>query len=378
MSVRSSVTFFNQALCVWEDMMCMAQYHALQAKVPVYGAVAHWRDFRRYLLQYRYHDVFDRGRFVYRTAEGAQFGMPTALNLMIASWVSQGKRVYRLSEQMQSVFANISFGVLELKDIVIPLRAFAIQYAAPIARECDGLKTAMVVVSNYPRLLFDDPMLSEQTITVSMLPEVITEYVPLDRADVALLLKKAESGDRTVRKVYKRIKCAYDSQSDCIRRLCEGDGYILPTKHDMLVEEYLQHLTKQGIDPSDIVQLRIIYNLCVYLQTLASDATQTGVIHQEREIEVQNSVRPLCVSESDLCVVTGLGTIGTTVRSHARGTQEQRKAPIPHWRIAHKRRPKGQGANPSAEKTVSVPATLVHAELLTHVAGVVLGSTKKV
>ncbi len=382
MSIRNSATIFEQALRAWEDIMFIGQVKALLENREPCGPVRHWSEFRSYVLRYRLGDRFDNGRFTFFTTNQVMWGMPYGISSMLTSWITHGKRVYRLSPSMQAMFSKVSFGTMRISDLVFPLKAFGIQCNTVPDTDGNGSDVGMILVSDYPTLLVERVTEEEResTVAFSFFPVSLLSYQALASGEKKLLLSKITEGNaRRLPKVLKRVMDTYRTNMSAVTGF-EKDGYLLPLNRDQLIEDYFTQLSAGGFPEGDVTQIRIVYNLCVYLQSMACIKKSTGMVRWERDTNrAAPTQSPVLVSETDVCVVEGWGTLDAGVHGGS-GSREGTSGGwevAPHWRSAHKRRPKGKGNDPTAEKTVSVPRTLVRIDKMPDI-GTLKGSSKKI
>lgn len=378
MEKRNDAAVLEMALRSWEDLMYMNQVQLLKAGGQPSGPTKHWSSFRDYLLHYRHDQPFDREKFVSNDPDGQLVHIPA----VVAAWVSHSKRIFRLSKDMQSRFSVIKLGNMRVSDVLMPFPAFGIQFDTPIQSGYDRFALNFMLVSNYHELLVELPIEQKgRAIGLTSFPQSQAEYQAFDHREKmeALSLIGKPGKERQLQKILKRQFAQFKQVTEKIGGL-GTDGLIIGTnKQDMLVEDYLSDIAEEvsNVAGSEtmVVQIRIIFNLCLYLQSLPPEAKSQEGAKWEREVSDKLiSPRPVITAETEVCDIIGRHILDSMIVDkrpveHRAGGWEV----IPHWRRAHKRRPPGQGHDPNAEKTVKIPHVLVREDRVPEV-GVVKGS----
>lgn len=380
MRKQNNVGILEMFLRIWEDVMFGIQLNQGEA---ARGSVRHWSEFREYLLRYRQGQPFDKKRFLPSEEDTST---PRDVAPMIASWVSCSKRIYRVSKEMQAIFSRIKMGNMRVSDLVPPFPAFGVQLEDPVESRY-GKKLDFILVSNYPELVFDLPEEKKgAVVSISSFPSAIMQYQPLDHNEKMTVIRSWGEQDRKpwVAKMQKRLHMALSNQVHVLNRF-PVSGSFFGLNRDTLIEDYLAELSKNLLNEADVLQVRIVFNLILYLQSLPSGAEKvegakwkTESAHENIPVNRAERLARIITSGNQVCDVIGRHIINSMIRDERSETERSSGYEVdPHWRRAHKRRLPGLGQDPTAEKTVKVRHTLVREDRVPEV-GVVKGSVSEV
>ena len=361
------------ALRAWEDYMFVLQVNEeCQGGFPR-GPARHWSEFRDYLLRYRQGERFDKERFIPDAESSDLRNVNTPA--LLASWIAYSKRVFRLSVDMQAKLQAIKLGNVRVEDLILPFPAFGIQLETPFTGN-DGKMYSFILVNNFHELLLPEATVGTKMTSITAFADLLLGYEALNHRDKKDVLEDISKGkmDRAKRMTSKLSNKLVES----IEKVGNlgNDSLVIPLNKDLLAEDFLNDLAKAGTDPRFLLEIRIFFNLCLYLQSLPAEAEkEEGVKWQTEVSDSLIGVRPVITSETEVCDIVGRHIIDSMVVDRRQKTSVHVGWEIsaPHWRRAHKRRPPGLGHDPTAEKTVKVRHTLVREDLMPEV-GVVKGS----
>ncbi len=333
-----------------------------------------WHSLRDYILTFRATDQFDAARYIPKTSPDKE--VLQLIPALITIWVAHSKRIYRLSPEMQKQFSRIGFGNIRLSDILMPLNSFAVQLGTTLVDEA-GYQCNLVLTTNLLRP--SDSGEVRPTINVLGLPQSTIRYSGLNPRDRDVLLSKIRKHGIHKGPDAQRLANQYAAMS---KHISHVGNVSLPYEDDQLIEDYFKQLRGKGLNDTDLVQARIIFNLCLYLQSLPPSAEQEeGVTWNTETVSMAPGSSPVITARTEVCDIIGHHILTSMIVEEKAKKSEQSHPTgyevAPHWRRAHLRRPPGKGHIPDAERTVKVRHTLVRADRIPEV-GVIKGSETEV
>lgn len=310
-------------------------------------------ELRNDLLKIRPNNPFPSEKYI----PGKSNHSLTLVPLEIASWCTHSRRIFSLSPAMQEAFASIHMGNITMEDTVWPFPSFGIELAAPITIKDQGYGFILVSKAEdvYPQTDWEKhQLLDMQKVQIlRFIPNQFRFWRNLDS-------EKIDKFRRLIKnKNFGKAADLYEGLGKHIRKQLQGYGAeILTLVNDSsaLVENFVNE------NPLGVF-VRIIANLGLYLDNLPSSNTKENVVEWKQEPRKDPQAKSLITDGSLICSVSHTHVLDSMIVDE----RSDKSCPtgrmvIPHWRRAHKRRPRGMGHIPDAEKTVKIPAVLVRAD----------------
>ncbi len=364
MTKRNAALIVEMFLRMWEDVCFLEHASAISHGQTSDPVLANAPLFRDYLLNFRPGNRFAEERFI-ATDTDTVVGVMAAAPALIASWIAGSKRIFRISAEMQTRFANIKFGNLRLSDIRLPLPVFGVQLETPIKEDVIGYGFMFLWMLNKP----DDMtrLTDRHHLSVIALPETTINYGGLDPDECQRVLRDMQS-PKWSRRGFKRAAEMVKKQKKMAQQSPRVGFISLPLDElyaDMSIEEYFAHMleTDKTVLDTDIQQIRIAFNLCLYLQSLPPGAEQEEGVEWKTEYLPKKDLKtilPVIVKRTEVCDIVGHHIIdGMVVDKRSADAKAHGWEMEPMWRRAHSRRPPGKGNDPAAEKSVEVRHYLI-------------------
>jgi hypothetical protein len=383
----------EQLLRDWEDdkLIAEAMYNAL-GETPPEPCVRNWKQFRKFLLGSRPGTMFDLTRFGFGgdnfranvqehlepfiniSADGGVRAYGASQNttgMMLLRWIACSKRLFTISNQMQDQFESIDLGNIRFSDVVFPFPSFGVRFARPVVSVSDPTaQTSFVLVSDWFKLATEglpiNTMTMEELTSIVTLPPSLTQYLALTDAQKNKLQRLQRTGTDRQRQAYI-LKLMDQHQREHKKVASHVDSWIWNSKRDITVEELLSRLSKDFTDDASrqIKAIRLVVNLCLYLQSLPVEYEESeGKLWHKQQAQSSERKASAISDETLVCHIDGEHIIREMIHRNTETTGKSSSSIMPHWRRAHKRRPRGKGNDPTAEKTVKVRHTLVLGHLL--------------
>lgn len=371
MSERRGVEILEALLHLWEDHIFIQSCASLTQSKPLVKAEAYWPEFRKALLRARSATEFDPSRYAPTRASREELHL---IPFYLWHWVSESKRVFRLSHEMQRRFSRISFGNVLLSEVQLPFNSFGVELAESVTHLFDN-RFVLVTLFN---LRYEGSDRSNRLFDIMSTTPDLAGYqgiTPTRRRYILDLYKsplRREQGVREAAASLKHVRAQIE--------LVPFFGRLrIPDDQDIPIEEYLRSERARGVDEVHIMNARIVLNLCLYLESLPTAISTAGGHVWERSHTKPKDKREVVITdEAKVCSIGGTHVLDSMIvdkrSSHSRAGGYEVD---PHWRRAHKRRPMGMGNDPTAPKSVKIPRTLVRSDRVPEV-GVIKGSTAKV
>jgi hypothetical protein len=365
----------------WEDTFFMRQVTDTLNHEETTGTVKHWSEFRQYARDFRLGQLYDLQRFHKCPKLLVEIQDFAAILL---SWITYSKRVFRISKEMQARFEMISLGNIMVSDIVLPFPAFGVELDTEM-EYAQGDAFDFMVVSNYHELIY--PKIAEMCREKNEPLSAITTYSSAQTTYRSIPATKKKEIMGNAQRGYSRHKDLARDVAYLREKAIEGgkqmgrsETIIIPVSEDCLAEDFLAKATEM-FPPEDVRRIRVIFNLCLYLQSLpAQHEQEEGKKWKEEPFEDDGTPSGSTLTRSaNLCDIVGRHILDSMLVD--KGGREVLAGSgwelPPHWRRAHKRRPPGKGSDPNAEKSVKVRHSLVRADRVPEFGGVI-GSVAEV
>jgi len=376
-----SHTTLNGLLSIWEDV-CFFRSILDTYKGKDIKKLSVTESFRQDLLRCGKSNRIDVGKydlnhlFEEDSPFSTQYRQFSTVPYSVLDWVSNSRRVFSLSSQMQHAFENISVGQFSSDDVRLPFGSFIIELAEPII-SCDQ-EFSHIYVGDIMKYVnqtdiadnFEDTQLS--AMSIMLLSKEFAQYEALSASVKKRLRRNIRPGDSS-----SFGELVTQAMSDKIGETIHYPFYMfriatrMPLEDTGMINRWHKFGEKSETDSYDRYDcmykvLRIISNLCIYLTTISSpDSANAGT-------KSSDWVKPRVASSSNLRVITnGMEVCDISAyhtlqemseRDDSTGTSGETQSP--HWRRGHFRRKPGEGNNPDAPKSVWVKPTLVNAHLI--------------
>jgi hypothetical protein len=365
---QTKATVLEKILKYWEDTMFTFWFQFSLKKIQPLGPVAHWESFREYARTFCVGQKFDMARY-YDVPEDVDLGSFKIIPLMLVSWLSNSKRVFRVSGDMQSRLESIRLGNMRLSDLVFPFPSFCVELGMELLGS-NGSNYDFILVHDTNKLLFPD--LPENKIrSFTTFSSKNTTYCGMSREKMAELRSHLQRGYTSGKDLRRDVEYLKQVALQGGRTVSAGETLLINIQKDDLIEDYLEGLVNAGLTKADLARVRLVFNLCIYLQSLPPlFQNEEGVKWKEELLPAQTSDR-VFIRSANICEITGKHIIDSMIVDE-RGEKVQGAGGWelpPHWRRAHRRRPPGKGNDPTAEKTVKVKHALVRADKIQEFGG---------
>jgi hypothetical protein len=377
---KTKARVLDAFLRYWEDTFFMRQVTDTLNHEEVRGTVKHWSEFRQYARNFRLGQLYDLTRF--HECPKLLVGIQDFTAILL-SWITNSKRVFRISTEMQIRFEMIRFGNIKVSDIILPFPAFGVELDTEMEYAQGGAFDFMVV-SKYHELIYPNiaEMCREKKEPLSAITtysSAQTTYRSIPTVKKKEILGNVQRGYSSKKDLKRDVMYLREKAIEGGRQMGRSETIIIPVSEDCLAEDFLAEATKT-FPPEDVKRIRVIFNLCLYLQSLpAKHMLDEGKKWKEEPIENETPSESTLIRSANLCDIVGRHILDSMMVDKeglvvlpGSGWEQP-----PHWRRAHKRRPPGKGSDPTAEKSVKIPHALVRADRIPEFGGVI-GSVAEV
>ncbi len=394
------ITRLENMLVAWEDIMFVGNRrrdwikglkldHRLHGNfVKDRGDLDNWRSFRKYLLDSVASGgtvgTFDHKRYgwscdPYTTSIIAPDHYPVDLLLrsafpqLLYNWTVGSRRVFRLSEDLQTLIAATSLEDVKLGDLRFPFDSFAIELPVPIVGESGNRYDMLLFASHSQNALSG----GNNAGMCLLIPDRCAEYNPLS------LALKRELTELSKRKKWDALKhkCHIAERHVLTYRNMHAPLLWQADNKEDLVTEHIAKLfqafaKKGGFDDIGALgdrvaqqqALRILAGVCLYIRTLPA-VSKHRTEWQDADIEPLAMPVQAVVDEAQVCMLSCEFTLSPEERNllESKSVSEELAGCTqknPHFRRGFWRRPPGEGQNPDAEKSVWVRPTVIDRHLL--------------
>ncbi|MBI4087276.1 MAG: hypothetical protein HY434_00390 [Candidatus Liptonbacteria bacterium] len=390
--MKNQAERLEQALRLWEDSCFLfgkcAELDRLGVKIleegiPALNPFFHWHEFRDYLLSDQSR-VFNSGRFEATDESGERVLMEhlsayTCLPLALWCWNKHSRRIFRVSEELQTLLNLTSLDGMAWSDIPWPFESFAVTLDAPLALPRGGhlpdarFDTIIVYTHFVP---VGDGTGLKKLIRFLLLDSELGNRVPLsrfDREEIDGLLSKAKQKffqGESAKKLMGRIEAVAWGVSEV-----QGSTFYLDCSgaDGLKIGETVGHVKQRSrifMPCTDDQYLhweaaaRIVAGLCLYLTTLPPKTP-----HRSDWTPADPGIkRPdprVITTGAEVCLVSSVYKLNAEEREVIEriGSRNYHELGV-HFRIGHWRRKPGFGHDPAAKKVVHVRPTLVRRDRL--------------
>lgn len=325
------------------------------------GPERSWRGLRKYLLNFRAGQRFDHGRFV--NAEfwsKAEYEGLAYLPPLLADWTAYSRHVFHVQEELQALLELTTIGNLTWGDVDWPYDAFLVTLDRPIVlNEKNSFDCLLVSRREFTRRQRRGNIPS---LSMLLLPRELEDFPVMSDGKLRRLERLVDRRRwttfmREVETIQRRC-LACDMKTPITNIPCDPRDRIRDVLDDVEAIGDEVGITINGIAH------RIVIGLAMYLTTIPprSRTLQVG----ESDIEAPHEVKAITAG-AQVCMVLNHHKLTPEER---KGLGDPKKGPpqfrelSPHWRRGHFRKPRGQGGDPNAPRTIWVRPALVRADLL--------------
>ncbi len=288
--------------------------------------------------------------------------------IQLGMWMANSRRIFTVSEDLQTLLNATSVEDLIWNDIKLPFSGFAVSFEKPlIAQFTSGpvaYDVALVAVNEAAQR--EDP----NYISLGLIPASFGSLRYLSSSDRHRIEKLIRS---------KNFSVATKEINENLERLEAVAGAFTHPFWPRDLPVFSSHLNVSvgpGCTPADAAALtpvvsqaiRIVAGMCLYLKTLPTGSPHVSAWKRNTEAVLTERGNRI-TDEAEICHVTTQFVLGTFERDvFNRGMDQGPNSSIqsvaPHFRTGFWRRPVGRGNDPMAEKTVWVRPTIVNLHLL--------------
>ena len=357
-----TVKRLDTMLRVWEQILFFANAQVRHTHRDLFkGAIANWHRFRKAVLDrtmpFKKEDFeVPMDLFYLYFVETISYDF---FPDVFAKWTRSSRRVYSLSQDMQTDLELTSVAGVTWSDLHPPFPCFVISLPIPIPGLFNNLIDTLVVEAG------------KGYIRVIALGNELDAFKPMPEEMKRGIANASRSGN--LKKLHARSEAArtggycYIPSNQYGERLCNNVTFeIVPDRDGLEKVEFasLQNLSEEEKEKSLrfwIPIYRIIIGLCMHLDDLQEknvgaavapvDATpsETPVTEDPRAV---TSTDNLVTLECEYELTDDERRIHGVIRKL--GSIEALRELSAQFRSAHRRRPPGQGHNPEARKSVKV------------------------
>lgn len=358
---KKPVERLDQGLRYWEQAMRVLRidhsvtpdYMEVFANPNMPQPCYHSKEYRRHVMSIRNFANFDMAKFT-----GLNDMKPETMHAeaifpaVLASWMTQSRRVYHISEDLQLALLATSLKSLICNDIDWPFPAFGMELEVPMfyrnMRDQD-IKFDFILVSKMPfrSLRLYNGGDTKDALYVVLLNRALSTWEPaaeilISKAEQAIARNEVPS-DKYFRKASRMYRPHF----------FESIGFDLFHKRHLSVEEVVKQTVTSS---SGQLVVRMVAGLCLYLSMLPSDSPHRG--SWRPTAPKARTLDPTAITDvAEICSVSSMLVLSTEERNFFREMhgrhRESYELPV-HLREAYWRRPKGFGQDPLHPKTEHV------------------------
>ena len=359
--MQSASTILNNYLATWEDFSIGWDLRRTADRLPEIPALARAYKFRRELLTagpaLLHYNEFSVPEDMATDPETKLFceiyDKMASIPVLLTAWTRSSRRVFALTPEMQHAFSHISVADVPLRDICFPFDSFLIELAHPVTFG-EGHSSGHLLVS---KLISGDPANPDFAHGIELLNQNILDYRPLgaERHKEAQWIRERKSVGKIEkflqRHIGRRVAKLYQYRSPLIAFKSDSE-YAAP-----------KLITQKSLTPSEATMVKIVLNLCLYLEALSAPEHTEHSDRQWQKSGPRNRTE-FIADELEVCTIKGFHTLRTLSEGGHKSSRGAYEISEPHWRRGHKRRRPGEGSIPDAPRSVKVLPTLVRADLI--------------
>jgi hypothetical protein len=367
-------------------------------------SVPPFKDFKQFLLGFHglvtAQGVRSEDAMVSRTDVESGLGQPASLPanwvnknvgelpLYSTCWTAHSRRVYQVSAELQGVLRATSLRRIRWQDVNWPFKSFAIAVEQPLP-DLTGASPGIdfLLVYQYLGLMasIDQPAAPEDAQDEPILTirgfnsAALNAYEPLTQAKRNELLRLSRNARRST---LQRLQAEWERLDAANCQAVQAATALsvnMARDNDALVEQFVRRAHERRVAggataiPEGSLSLydhiaRLVVGFALYLQSLPPNSSHVSHPHR-LSIRGTGPDRLAILDEADVCTVSSVFTLTREEQVllgiiEGEPGERARYELSCHFREWHMRRPKGQGKNPTARKTVYVRQTLVRRDRL--------------
>lgn len=274
----------------------------------------------------------------------------------LGKWSTSSRRIYYIPNDLMLLFEATSLKGLTFRDIRLPFPSFAIALETPLVVEGEGKELDFFLIGDF----------SMQCFSLYGFARSLCKMKAVDPFLRAKIDEAARRGNlRRFMKLTKRELHRISVITEHWEANITRNG-ISETEADEDLEKMLSK--SEGVSADHMTKFfRVFVGLCFYLNTLGNSYSDVTVrIPSTKKVCVGAKDGPALVDEAEVCRVQSIVKLSpeekTIIRDQlsGRGGWEVRA----HFREGFWRRPRGEGHNPAALKTIWVRPTMVRRDRL--------------
>jgi hypothetical protein len=350
------------------------ELYGRKPQFPLKGPLIHYPELRRHLLEIDNIGDFDIDRFFFELPKLSEKGTHESETVflepsvhgawMLASWVTESRRVYNIDPDLQALLGATSIESVLTDDIKLPFGSFGIQLEHPIYAGGDGDDREFDFI-----LYGAMPWVREDSNKGLILPTIMLFNTALDKWHPASCRDNVE---RKIKRGKHHDAWGLVERHNAIQR---NTGLVRLSCFELgengTVGELIETIDERvEYGKSAVTQAwRLVYGLCLYLTSLPSDSSKVSAwmpTEKVKRVGVSPDLSAI-TDESQICTVASIRKLTTEDREmlfrqvSGRTTGYEMRA---HFRMGHWRRPPRTAQNSEQPKTVWVQPTLVRRDRL--------------
>ena len=369
----------EEALRDWEMTFQIMEWTMLgkavnrRALLPLISRpVVHWREFRKYLLNFRAGDVFDSYRFFDLKLLSDVGGLTLVfLPAALAAWTATSRRVFSISGDLQRLLAMTNVDNFTFGDVPWPFESFVVTFEQPLKlgeNDAHCFDCMLITQKSATTICEPDEPLILQFFLFSNALSGFKSIPAEEAATVENLLSKQkwEKADRLVGRLYETYKAPQGSMY--LQEFSTGWTPATSLAAALNTEAEVWMEKRPPYSVADLhagvrLALHTVFAFMFYLTTLPTGSPHRRSIEQPPGRR-ESKLGPIHHG-ADVCAVTNSRLLPQAVREalDPRGTRSFTEI-SPHFRRGHMRKLPGFGHIPDAPKCVWVMPTFVLGNLL--------------
>ena len=275
----------------------------------------------------------------------------------LGKWSASSRRIYYIPSDLMLLLETTSLKGLTFRDIRLPFSSFAIALETPLVTEEEGLELDFFLIGDFSMECFALYGLARSLSKVKLVSPSLR--IKIDEA--------AQKGN--LRRFMQLTGKELRGRISVVTKHWEANVYPNAVSETEASEDLEEMLSKSEEDGEDHMTkfFRVFVGLCLYLNAFNSSYSDvTERIPGIKKAYAGAKDGPALTDSADVCRVQSLVKLTpedkTIIRGQlsGRGGWEVRA----HFREGFWRRPRGEGHNPLAKKTIWVRPTLVRRDKL--------------
>lgn len=275
----------------------------------------------------------------------------------LGKWSASSRRIYYIPNDLMLLLEATSLRGLTFRDVHLPFPSFAIALETPLVIEGEGKELDFFLIGDFSTTCFAFYGLARSLAKIRTID-------PSLRTKIDMALQKGNLR-RSIQLAEKKLKQFFVIENHWDTTVIHGESLLSPA----LDEDLEEMLSKGEIIPKGWMTkfFRLFLGLSFYLNTLGNSYSDvTEQIPSLKKAYAGAKDGPALMDSAEVCKVQSIVKLSpeetTIIRDQlsGRGGWEVRA----HFREGFWRRPRGEGHNPLAKKTIWVRPTLVRRDRL--------------